>query len=286
MGGNTDVVFAQLALDDAAKEAGVSIVPDCGMGPGLVNTLAAYVIELLDKPREVRLYISGLPQHPTPPWNYQLTFHINGLTNEYAGQATVIRDGKLVQADTFSDYELVDFPPLGTLEAFIISGSLSTTPWTFLGKLQRYEKVLRYPGHYEWFRAFKTLGLFSEEPIEVGGQKVIPCQVFHALLEPQITAPLIRDLGAMRAMGIGKKDGKETRVTIELLDYYDEATGFTAMERLTGWHCAMMMLFQARGAVRAGGVRMETAVPASTFMEEIRKRGIRFQVTIGNAEEN
>ncbi len=280
MGGNTDVVWQQLEMDADAKAAGVSIVPDCGMGPGLINHMGVYVMELLDEPREVYLYDAGLPQEPIPPWNYQCTFHINGLTNEYDGEATFIRDGKIVKVPTFTELEYIDFPPLGKLEAFVISGSMSTTPYTHLGRLQRYEnKVLRYPGHFHTFEAYKRLGLFSETPIEVNGQKIVPRQVYHALLEPQIKAPPgMKDICIMRAIGIGKKDGRDQKVIVDLLDRYDEQTGFTAMERLTGWHCALMMGFQARKVIPAGAHRMEQAVPAGRVMEEVRKRGIEFTV--------
>ncbi len=280
MGGNTDVVWQQLEMDADAKAAGVSIVPDCGMGPGLINHMGVYVMELLDEPREVYLYDAGLPQEPIPPWNYQCTFHINGLTNEYDGEATFIRDGKIVKVPTFTELEYIDFPPLGKLEAFVISGSMSTTPYTHLGRLQRYEnKVLRYPGHFHTFEAYKRLGLFSETPIEVNGQKIVPRQVYHALLEPQIKAPPgMKDICIMRAIGIGKKNGREQKVIVDLIDRYDEQTGFTAMERLTGWHCALMMGFQARKVIPAGAHRMEQAVPAGRVMEEVRKRDIEFTV--------
>ena len=121
------------------------------------------------------LYDGGLPQDPQAPWRYQLTFHVNGLTNEYDGDATFIRDGRLVQVPTFTELETVEFPPLGTLEAFVISGSMSTTPHTHLGRLERYEnKVLRYPGHFATFEAYKRLGLFSEEAIDVEGRPWCP----------------------------------------------------------------------------------------------------------------
>lgn len=279
MGGNTGVVWQQLELDEAARQAGVSLVPDCGMGPGLTNTLGAYAVELLDEPREVYIYDAGLPQKPVPPWNYQLTFHINGLTNEMYGQAAFLRDGRVVYVDTLTEPERIDFPGLGVLEADVTSGGTSTSPWTFEGKLERYEnKVLRYPGHFEWLRAYKKLGLFSEEPVQVGNEAIVPRQLYHALLEPKISAPQIRDVCVMRAKGVGKKDGRDATVIIDLIDYFDDETMFTSMERLTGWHCAIMMFFQASGRVQPGGVPMETAVPASEFMEEIRKRGIKFTV--------
>jgi lysine 6-dehydrogenase len=275
LGGNTDVVWSQLRLDGAARARGVSVVPDCGMGPGLINHMGVYVMELLDRAREVHLYDGGLPQDPAAPWSYELTFHVNGLTNEYDGDATFIRDGKLVQVPTFTELETVEFHPLGTLEAFVISGSLSTTPHTHLGTLERYDtKVLRYPGHFATFEAYKRLGLFSEEPMDVDGQPVVPRHLYHRLLEPKIKARDIRDIGVMRAVGVGEKAGRPARVTVDLVDRYDESTGFTAMERLTGWHAAVMMGFQARGCIAPGAHRMERTVSAADVMSELERRGI------------
>lgn len=283
MGGNTGVVIAQLALADEAARAGVSILPDCGMGPGLVNVLAVYVMELLDETREVYVYDGGLPQHPEPPWNYQLTFHINGLTNEYDGEVAQIRDGRIVTVEALSHCQMIDLAPLGTFETFIAAGG-STAPWTFEGLLERFEtRILRYPGHYAQFKAFQTLGLFSQEPIQVGSQTVIPREVFHALLAPQIVVPDIRDVCVMRGKGVGVKEGDPMAAIVDLVDRYDEATGFTGMERLTGWHCAIMMGFQARGVVPAGARPLERLLldgtPSATeVMDAVSQRGIAFTV--------
>jgi lysine 6-dehydrogenase len=279
LGGNTDMVLTQLALDEEARQAGISLVPDCGMGPGMVNTLGAYVIELLDEARDIYIYDAGLPQKPIPPWNYELTFHINGLTNEMDGEAVFIREGKIARVPTLSEPERIEFPGLGILEADVTSGGTSTAPWTYEGRLQTYEnKVLRYPGHFEWLRAFKTLGLFSEQAITVNGQNIIPRQVYHALLEPRLYYPRPRDIGVMRAIGKGTKDGRPAQVRVDLWDYYDEAAGFTAMERLTGFHCAIMMGFQARREVPPGAQAVETAIPASRFMAEVARRDMHIEV--------
>jgi lysine 6-dehydrogenase len=176
---------------------------------------------------------------------------------------------------TFTERETVEFPPLGTLEAFVISGSMSTTPHTHLGRLRRYEnKVLRYPGHFATFEAYKRLGLFSEEAVEVDGQAVVPRRLYHRLLEPKITASPVRDVCVMRAVGVGEKDGRPARVRVDLVDRYDPATRFTAMERLTGWHAAVVMALQARGRISPGAHRTEQAVRASEIMAELERRGI------------
>ena len=280
IGGHTQTVFAQLALDEEARAAGISIVPDCGMGPGLINTIGAYLVEAFDEPREVRIYDGGLPQHPEPPWNYALTFHINGLTNEYDGTTTLLIDGELTEVEGLTQYERLEIPPLGELEAFITTGGASTAPWTFQGRLQTYiNKTLRYPGHYEWFLAYKTLGLFSETPMQVGDCTLKPRDFYHALLAPKITAPEgLRDLAVIHAIGRGKRGGQEAETVVDVLDYYDEATGFRAMERLTGWHASAMLIAQVHGEVRPGAVPQETAVPPVSVLDALRDRGIAIKV--------
>jgi lysine 6-dehydrogenase len=103
---------------------------------------------------------------------------------------------------------------------------------------------------------------------------VVPRQLYHRLLGPKITAPLVRDVCVMRAVGVGEKKGRPARVTVDVVDRYDEATGFTAMERLTGWHAAILMAMQSRGRVAPGVHRMEQAVAAADVLAELGRRGI------------
>ena len=279
LGGNTAVVKKQLGLHGEALEAGITVVPDCGMGPGMNISLATYAMSLLEKPREVYIWDGGLPQRPEPPWNYQLTFNIGGLTNEYYGNATFLRDGALTEVPCFDGLEELDFPaPMGRLEAFVTSGGLSTMPWTFEGKLQRLEnKTLRYPGHCVQFQAFSRLGLLKPEPIRLGNLDVVPREVFHFLLEPKIMASRIIDVGVIRVRCVGEKEGKNVEVFVELMDHYDEATGFTAMQRLTGWHASIMAILAARGKLPRGVIPVELAVPGATIVREARKRGFHIE---------
>ncbi|NPA93538.1 MAG: hypothetical protein GXO56_07650, partial [Chloroflexi bacterium] len=164
--------------------------------------------------------------------------------------------------------------------AFITTGGASTAPWTFHGRLQTYiNKTLRYPGHYEWFLAYKTLGLFSETPMQIGDCTLKPRDFYHALLAPKIVAKEgVRDLAVIHAIGRGKKAGQEAEVVVDVLDYYDEATGFRAMERLTGWHAAAMLIFQVSGRVAPGARPQETAVPPAEMLDALRGRGIAITV--------
>lgn len=277
LGGNTEIVRRELDLDAEAERAGISLIPDCGMGPGMGNTLAVYAMSRLDRPRHVTIYDGGLPQNPKPPWNYQLTFNIEGLSNEYTGTTMFLRGGRLVEVPALADPEEVEFPPpLGRLEARVTTGGVSTAPWTFYGQLETYElKTVRYPGHWAQIKAFADLGLLDLKPIRVGGQEVVPRQVFHALFEPQVSAPDVRDIGVIRVWARGEKDGAPAEITVEVIDVYDEATGFTAMERLTGWHASIVAHMMARGDTPKGAVPLEVAVPGDVFVAEARRRGFR-----------
>ena len=274
-GGNTVLVRKQLALDRAARKAGIGTVPDCGMGPGLTITLAVYAMGLLDVPEHVFVYDGGLPQHPRPPWNYELTFNVEGLTNEYDGDATFLRDGRITRVPLFSEPEIVDVPPLGKLEAVVTPGGLSTAPWSFQGKLKTLQnKTLRWPGHWAQMQAFEDLGLFSLAPVRVDGKRVVPRHVFHALFEPKVTPDTILDVCVERVRALGVKAGQATEAVVELLDYADGQTGFTSMERLTGWHAAIAAEMLAREVIPPGTHPVELGIPAARFVEEARKRGL------------
>jgi len=278
-GGNTRVVWQQRECDAEAARAGVTIVPDCGMGPGLNVSLATYVMSRVEKPLDVFIWDGGLPQDPQAPWNYVSTFAIGGLTNEYDGHASFLRDGRITPVACFADLEHLDFPqPIGTLEAFVTSGGLSTAPWTLQGKLRRLEnKTLRYPGHCAQFKAFADLGLLGLDPIPVSGGRVVPRDVFHALLTPRITRDEIRDVCLMRVTCVGETGGQPASATVDLVDRYDEATGFTAMQRLTGWHAAIMTIAAVGGEIARGVVPVELALPGRRVVEECRRRG--FEIT-------
>ncbi|MGA1822864.1 MAG: saccharopine dehydrogenase C-terminal domain-containing protein [Thermoplasmatota archaeon] len=271
-GGNTDIVRDQMKMTKEAEDAGISVVPDCGMGPGMNISLACYAMELLVDCEEVLIWDGGLPQDPRPPWNYAVSFNIGGLTNEYHGDAFFLKDGKVTPVPCFEGYEMVQFPePIGELEAFVTSGGLSTAPWTFEGKLQRLEnRTLRYPGHAAQFKAFRDLGLFEEDPVMINDTAISPRDFSHELLSPKITDPKMKDICVMRIKGTGKS----REAIVELIDRYDDHTGFTAMQRITGWHASIMAILAAKGEVDKGVVPMESAVPGSRVVEEARKRGL------------
>jgi len=284
LGGKTDLVLEQLKRTDEAKAAGIAIIPDCGQVPGMGTSLTTYAMSLLDETDEILMWDGGNPLHPKPPFNYILTFNIAGLTNEYYGVAHFIREGQRVEVPTFlpEDYETVDLGgDIGEMEAFVAGGGTSTMPWTFEGQLKTlWNKTLRWPGHFAEWRAYTIAGLLDEEPIEVNGQLVVPREVLHAVLEPRIRAEVGEpDLVIVRVLARGRKDGQDAQVRVELVDRFDEATGFTAMERTTGWDGALKAIMNAHGRTPRGVNPAELAVSGPDYAKELRKRGFDLTVT-------
>ncbi len=274
LGGHTGVVRRQLALSPHAQRAGVTVVPDCGMGPGLNITLALLAMEALDEPQEVRIYDGGLPQENKPPWGYVLLFSAEGLVNEYSGEAFFLRNGRVTPVPALSELEELEIPGLGRLEAFVTSGGLSTMPWTFEGRLQVLEnKTLRYPGHCRLLWVLRDLGLFGENPVDVGGVEVVPRDVLAALLARAWYDPQVKDLAVIYVVARGRKDGYPAEATVQLVDLYDERTGFRAMEKLTGWHAAMVLELAVRGEIPRGVIPIEQALPGSKFAQLAPARG-------------
>ena len=276
LGGNTDIARRQHDYAEKARTAGISVIPNCGQVPGMGTTLAVYAMEMLDKAVDVFMWDGGNPQKPRPPFNYMLTFHIAGLTNEYAEPAIFIRDGKITEVEPLSEVETVEFPPpIGPLEAFVAGGGTDTMPWTFAGKLRTLQNLtLRYPGHHAQLKAYHDLGLWDLNPIQVGGARVVPREVFHALFEPKVLFPQDKDLVIIRVRALGVKDGRQAEAFVEVIDYYDDITGFSAMERCTGWSAAIVAEMMARGETPRGAGGVEKMVPARPFVAALRQRGI------------
>jgi lysine 6-dehydrogenase len=250
------------------------------------TSLILFAMEQLDEPRQVYMWDCGLPADPPPPWKYRLAFSIEGLTNEFFGDCLYIRDGRTARVPALEEMEVVEFPaPIGRLEAFTTAGGLTTAALTFAGKLDVLQnKTLRYPGSYAQLKVIQQLGLLSPEPIEVGGVRLAPRTLLHALWEPQIrAAPGERDLIIIRILARGLRNGQPTEAWVDLIHYADEATGFSAMEQGTGWHAAILTHAIAEGKVSPGVIPVEKAMSGKDFVADGARRGFVVSLDIRQA---
>ncbi len=288
LGGNNYIVDEQLALDASARAAGISIIPDCGLAPGMVSVLAMHGAAKFDQVQEIHIRVGGLPQDPQPPLNYQLVFSVEGLINEYIETARVIRDGTLKTVESMTELESLSFDGFPPLEAFQTSGGTSTLPDTFLGKIKELDyKTIRYAGHCDKFKTMIDLGLCSSdemvlsEPgaIATGSVKTTPRKVFGDLLQKHLPADG-PDYVLVRLDFVGLKDGYSKKLRYDIVDKQDEATGLSAMMRTTAFPASIIAQMMTRGEVlERGAIPQEQAIDPDKFVAELTRRSINILIS-------
>ena len=271
-------------LDDLAKEKGCVAVTDCGVAPGCGNILLGHMATQLDKVHRFITLVGGLPVVRSWPFEYQAGFSPIDVIEEYTRPSRYVAHGQEVIMPALSEPELIEFPGIGTLEAFNTDG-LRTLLHTIDAPF-KIEKTLRYPGHIEKMRMLREVGFFGKEPIDVGGVKVAPLDLTTKLLFPMWQMKEgDEDFTVLRVMVEGEKNGRKVTHTFDMLDRYDPATGLTSMARTTGYTCtAVARLVASRSYTRKGISPPEFVgrePGAKDFvLGELLKRGIRFTETV------
>src|SRR5437868_1971318 len=293
LGGNNTVVRQELALAEKAEKRGVAIAPDCGLSPGMATVLGGELVRGLGGREDaLKLYVGGLPEKPMPPFHYQLVFSVEGLINEYVEPARILRKGKLVTIEPLTEPEDFHMPGFAPLVAFHTSGGTSTLPERLEGKVgQRFEKTLRYPGHYDLLCELKELGLFSSEKLRINGTQIAPRSVMSKIFEgkfagkgPDLCIMRLEAHESVHSPGVRGLLGARLKgrvATFTLVDHYDPKTDMSAMMRTTAFPASIVVQMLASGAIaKRGGVLQERDVPADLFLDEMAKRGIRIEYEV------
>lgn len=280
LGGNIHVVEEQLARDADARAAGVTVVPDCGLAPGMANIVAYHLQAPFSVVERLRIRVGGLPQDPRPPLDYGLLFSVQGLINEYIEPAVVVRNGHVCAVPSLTDIEELEFPPpFGKLEAFNTSGGISTLPRTLASRVREMDyKTIRFPGHCEKFKLLVDLGLCGSEVEEFGGGRFAPRDYLGARLEKALGFAE-RDWALVLIEVEGNLGGRRLKRSLRIIDAPDATNGISAMMRTTGYPAAIIARLLATGAIDERGVKpQELIVPGETMLAELQARGIRAEI--------
>ncbi len=234
----------------AALEGGVTIIPDCGVAPGLSNLLIGKSSSQLDEVEGVSIYVGGLPQNPIPPLNYKVTWCVEDLFEEYTRSAKIIRNGKTVEVDALEGLEEIEFAELGKFEAFFTDG-VRTLHHTIKAK-NMWEKTLRYLGHAEKIKLIKKLGLLKKEPIK--SINMSPWEFMVKFWEENLSFFEEKDFVLMRIKVSGRKGSTKYLHTYEVIDYFDEQRNQTAMGRLTAYTAFAVIKLMIENRIDAKGV--------------------------------
>jgi lysine 6-dehydrogenase len=241
-----------MALNDSALKAGVTIIPDCGMSPGLCSMLAGRGVSKLDEVDKVVMLNGGLPEKPVPPLDYVVTWSVKDLISMYSRKVSIVKNGKVVQVEPLSGLEEIDFPGVGRLEAFYTDG-LRTMLYTLKTK-EMWEKTLRYPGHADKIKLLKALGFLDSEAVEVSGTRIEPREVTARLFEKKLKKPDVPDIVVMLIKVTGKKNGKKIEHVYTVLDHYDKVRQVTSMARTTAYTASTVAQLLALKGIEEKGV--------------------------------
>lgn len=261
------------------------VILGCGLEPGLTEIMARHLAEQLDRTDELHIQCGGIPEKPTPPLGYKIVFGGRRLPFRDSTARAVV-DGRLVDVPRYSEPEPAEFEGVGTCEAW----HEGFMPWlleldALKGLRAGTQKTVRWPGYAEKVTVLRELGLLSEEPVDVDGVSIIPKHVVDAVLYPSVKmAPEERDITAYRVTVVGEKDGRPATRSAEMVDRYDEGTGFTSMARTTAFTAAIAARMAARGDLPHPGspfITPEQAIYGDryhTLIEELDRMGVRFTI--------
>lgn len=268
-----------ITLNDDAAEAGVKIIPDCGLAPGISNILVGHAAGKLDKVQTVCIMVGGLPETPVPPLDYVITWSLESLLDEYTRKARIVKEGEIVEVEALKGLEELEFPNVGSLEAFYTDG-LRTLPYTVKNVDNMWEKTLRYPGHAKKIELLKALGFFEEKQIDVEGVSISPKKLTLRLLKRELWKPEVKDIVALRVEVSGLKNSKHTGYTYQLLDRYDKKQRITSMARTTAYPASIIAQLILREAIKEKGVVPPERLGMneqffSAFLDELDRRGIK-----------
>ncbi|MDW0113998.1 saccharopine dehydrogenase C-terminal domain-containing protein [Sporosarcina saromensis] len=283
IGGATDAV---LELAEEAKAKGVTIIPDLGVAPGMINILTGYGAGKLEKVESIKLYVGGIPVEPELPLNYNVVFSLEGVFDHYTDPSHVIRNGELKEIPSLSEVETIHFDKYGELEAFHTSGGTSTLTKTFKDVQTLEYKTIRYKGHAEKFQLLVDLGLLSRDnEVTVNGQSVKVRDVMREQLSPQLRLGDKSDAVLLRVIVSGEAHGMPATYEYNLVTEKDLTVNETAMARATANTISVVAQMIGNGTITKRGVHPpECIVPGEPYIEEMKKRGVIIEETVKTQE--
>jgi len=268
----------KMELNKEAEEAGVIIVPGCGVAPGITNFLAAQGIELLDEAEEAVMICGGIPRHPVSPLWYQVVFRLESVLGLYTKPAMAVENGELVELPPLSGLENITFPePVGLCETVITDAH--STAFILKNKVKNlYEKTVRYPGHWGKMNVLAELGFLDKDPITVDGITTTPRAFAEKILAPKMIGESNEDITVVRVEVSGLKDGKPTKYTWEMVDLYDQERQITSMAKTTAIPAALTAKWiSMKKITETGVVPLESLIineRFQLFVDEMNNLGI------------
>jgi saccharopine dehydrogenase-like NADP-dependent oxidoreductase len=282
---NTNYAYDILDLDRAAKEKGISIIPECGLDPGIDLIIFNYSLKYFDEVLKLNSYCGGIPEKTAcdNPLNYKISWNIDAVLNSQKRDAMLIADSELIYIPANDQHDnafihQIEFPGLGTLEAIPNGNAVHYAKLLkiedTLSETGRYS--LRWPGWCAFWSPMKKLGFLSHVPIQGLPHEVSPFEIVSTILAPQLQYnDDEKDLSVMVNTVEGLREGKRQTLTCSLMIERDLSTGLMAMNMGVAYPACIVAEMLMKGEITKKGVLSPvTDVPCEIFLDRLKKRGI------------
>lgn len=275
-----EYTLERLEFDEEAKRMEITVLSGIGVSPGITNVCVGRAVHILDETDKTFIYVGGNPVQAKPPLNYRILYAVDSLLNFYEKEVTILKNGQVKKVSPLSGVESIQFPiPFSDMECFYTDG-LHSLIYTMRGiiKDELAEKTVRHRGHVEGIETLKACGLFSREPICVGGQDVVPREILEAILDSKMRLGEEKDATLMRIVASGKKSGKPSTHIFEMVDCFDSQKNYTSMAKTTSFPASIAAQMIVSGKIAQRGVVFPESVFHAElfqpFMDGLKARGV------------
>ncbi|MGQ9624262.1 MAG: saccharopine dehydrogenase family protein [Candidatus Bathycorpusculaceae bacterium] len=250
-----DATEKLLKMDREAKEAGVSALIGMGSSPGIANVLVRFCADfLLDEVDSIDIYHAhgGEPVEGPAVVKHRVHSMMVGIP--------VFLDGRFKTVNLFDESgraleEETDFPDVGRYRVYAYPHPETITLPKYIKGVKRVTNLgLVLPSSYaELIKGIVRMGMISEEPIEVKGQKIAPLDfavafALHQRKKLMEEAEMKEPMGCLKIVIKGRKGGKESTYIFSM------SSRGRGMPEGTGVPAALGTMLMGLGKIKMKGV--------------------------------
>jgi len=244
-----------LAMDKSAKKAGISSLIGMGSSPGISNVLVRFCVDsLLDKVESIDIYHAHGGEEVEGPAVVKHRVHSMMI------KVPMFLDGKFTTVNLFDESgktleENVDFHEVGKYRVYAYPHPETITLPRYIKGVKRVTNLglVLPPAYAELIKGIVRLGMTSDEPIDVKGQKVSPLEfaVAYALSQRKRLmkeAGITEPMGCLKIVVKGRKKGESSTYVFSM------ASRGMGMGEGTGIPAALASMLMGLGKITEKGV--------------------------------
>lgn len=273
----------QIGRTQEAIDAGITIILELGVDPGISNVFARKLTEDMESVNSIRIRDAdrdiGTVEHP-------FRFTVRGVLEEWTWDAVTWDRGKFKLEPPLSRWEDTVFPePINTLRTYLTPHEEPITLPKFLGKpVDHVDFMLAQP--YEMFSVLKSLGLLEKKNARINDEtNISPYDFLASYLsryQSSNSPGEITDVSCVLVSVDGISNGKPVRRNAYALAFSRKEWKAVGGHVLTGTSAAIGAEMIANGKITMHGmIPPEACIEPEYFLKRIEDFGIKLKINRG-----